>query len=263
MKEFPARFKRGAQLMMIGLLLCTPKLAPCGGEPDAADPVPVSNGETPEAGPPVPYTAKYSLVKTGMAMAQATYTLARTERGWEFRAHARPTRMISLMINDEIDEYSLLEIENGQVKPIEYQYTQKKGDAKTVKFLEVRYDWPNRIATVNNGSDSRRLDITDDIQDPLSVQLALMQRMKRGCRNVRYTVIDALEPQKQRFECTASESVSTELGELQALKLSYRKGKRETVTWLAPELNYIPVKIQQYKNNDLNSEMRITAVNFE
>jgi hypothetical protein len=214
---------------------------------------------------PVPYSAKYSLVKTGMALAQATYTLARTDRGWEFRAHARPSRMISLMVSDEIDEYSLLEIDNGRIKPIEYQYTQKKDkdDDKPVKFLQVQYDWQTRTATVNNGSDSRQLAITDDTHDPLSVQLALIQQMKNGCRNVRYTVIDELELQKQRFECTTTESLSTDLGDHQALRVSYRKGKRETVTWLAPDLNYIPVRIQQFKNDDLNSEMRITAVNFE
>ncbi len=262
MKEFPARFKRGAQLIVIGLLLCTPKLAPCGGESDAADPAPPA-ADIPAAKPPVPYSAKYSLVKTGMALAQATYTLARTERGWEFRAHARPTRMLSLMISDVIDEYSLLQIENGQVKPIEYQYTQKKDADKTVKFLEVQYDWPNRTATVNNGNESRQLAITADTHDPLSVQLALVQQMKTGCRKARYTVIDELELQKRRFECTATEAVSTDLGDHQALRVSYRNGKRETVTWLAPELNYIPVRIQQFKNNDLNSEMRITAVNFE
>jgi hypothetical protein len=246
---------------VIGLSLCTTKLAFCGGEPRATDPEPPAAG-IPAAKPPVPYSAKYTLVKTGMSLAQATYTLARTERGWEFRAHARPTRMLSLMVSDEINEYSLLEIENGQVKPIEYRYAQKAGD-KSIKSLQVQYDWQNQTATVNNGSDSRQLALSADTHDPLSVQLALIQQMKNGCRKARYTVIDELELQKRRFECTANESVSTDLGDHQALRVSYRNGKRETVTWLAPELNYVPVKIQQFKNNDLNSEMRITAVNFE
>jgi hypothetical protein len=261
MQEFPARFKYGAQLIAVGLLLCATKLAFCGGEPRAANPEPPAADNSMTL--PVPYSAKYSLVKTGMALAQATYTLARTDRGWEFRAHAKPTRMMSLMVSDAIDEYSLLEIDDGRVKPIEYQFAQKKDDGKTVKFLQVQYDWQNRTATVNNGSDSRQLAITADTQDPLSVQLALMQQMKTGCRKALYDVIDELELEKRRFECTATESLSTDLGDHQALRVSYRKGKRETVTWLAPELNYIPVRIQQFKNNDLNSEMRITAVNFE
>jgi hypothetical protein len=262
MKEFPARFNYGAQLIAIGLLLHVPGTACPGGESQAASPAPPANGGAAAIAPPVPYTAEYSLVKTGMAMAEATYTLARTERGWEFRARAKPAKIMALIIDNKIDEYSLLEIDNGLVKPVEYRYEQKN-DAKSIKSLQVQYDWQNRTAAINNGSEVRQLAITADTQDPLSVQLALMQQMKTGCRKARYNVIDELELEKRLFECSGSESVSTALGDHEALKVSYRKGKRETVTWLVPKLNYIPVRIQQFKNNDLNSELRITAVNFE
>jgi hypothetical protein len=269
MKEFPARSRRRAHLIAVGLLLCIPHIAAGGGDSraDAAGASGPPAGDLPadNSNPKflVPYRAKYALIKTGTTLAQATYTLAQTPKGWEFRAHAKPTKMVALIIDSEIDEYSLLALDNGHVKPIQYEYTQKNDKDKNSQSLQVQYDWPSNIATVNNGSKSQQLAIGAGTHDPLSVQLALMQHIKKGCREARYTVIDKMELQKRRFECGGTESVSTALGKYEAVRVSYRHGKRETITWLAPELNYIPVRIQQFRNSDLQSEMRITAVNFE
>jgi hypothetical protein len=261
MKKFPAWF-RYVCAVTISLPLWVPCLSGAGG--DASDDVPVVVPATMiPVQSPVPYTAKYSVMTNGATLAEATYTLKRSGQGWEFRAHAKPTKMVSWFINSEIDEYSLLETEGVSVRPLKYRYEQKADKEKDGKILQAQYDWQNNTVTVTDGKKTRQLAIKTGTHDPLSAQLALTQCIKNDCGETHYSVIDELELQQRRFERTGVETVRTMLGDHEAVKVSYRRGTRETIIWLASALNYIPVRIQQFKNSELKSEMRITAVNFE
>jgi hypothetical protein len=130
-------------------------------------------------------------------------------------------------------------------------------------MLRAEYNWQANTVTVTDGTKTRQLRIDTDAHDPLSVQLALMQCMQSNCEQTNYSVLDEMQLQQRRFERVGAETLRTALGELETVRISYRRGKRETVTWLAPELNYIPVRIRQFRSNKLKSEMRITAANFE
>src|SRR5688572_30274349 len=112
------------------LLTVTPHIAGAGGESPAAP-----TREETSVQLPVPYTAQYSVVTSGMKAAEAVYTLTRSEEGWEFRAHARPVKMAALLFDTEINEYSLLEVNGALVRPLRYQYEQAADAKKPDKSL--------------------------------------------------------------------------------------------------------------------------------
>lgn len=253
MKKFPARFRRA---LTVGAI-CASLAAGAGGEPPAAS----SPKEVP-ARSPVPYTARYSVKRSGATVAEVVYTLARSPQGWEYRARAKPSKMVSFIISTEIDEYSLLEIAGSSVRPLSYRYEQT-GGKKEERILRADYDWQANAVAVTDGTEDRRLSLAATAQDPLSVQLAVIQCMKSDCAHMDFLVLDDLELEKRRFERGDGESLRTALGDHETIKVSHRSGKRQTVMWLAPELNHIPVMVRQYRNDELKSEMRITAVDFE
>lgn len=262
MKKLPARFRHCACAIaaVAAPLLLTPHTAGAGGEP-ALPHGPPSGELTMQL--PVPYTARYSVVKSGATVAEAVYTLTRSPQGWEFHAHARPAKMISFFVSTEIDEYSLFEIDGVSVRPLRYRYKQAADEAQKDKILQADYDWQSATVTVTDGVTNRRLELSPAAHDPLSVQLAVIQCMKKDCGHMDFLVLDDLELEKRHFEHGGAESIRTALGNHETVKVSHRSGKRETVTWLAPGLNHIPVMIRQYRNGKLKSEMRITAVDFE
>ncbi|HEY3488226.1 MAG TPA: DUF3108 domain-containing protein [Gammaproteobacteria bacterium] len=212
---------------------------------------------------PKPYTAKYSLMKNGATVAEATYTLAQAGQGWKFSAHARPRGFMSFFISDEINESSAFEIDGSSIKPLQYRFEQGPPKARNRETLEVHYNWQEHNAQVSNPQKTRQVAIKRETYDPLSVQLALMQRTQRGCDTAEYAVFHDMELQIQKFECSSGETLRTSLGNYDTVRVSYRSGKRETLIWFAPALNYIPVKIQQLRENKLKSEMRINSVKFE
>lgn len=259
MKKFPAWLKCGAYAVTAVSLLWIPYFTAAGGDAPADTSIPVAMIPI----QPVPYSAKYSVITSGATVAEASYVLSRSEQGWEFRAHAKPTKMVSFFISAEISEYSLLEIDGTQVRPLRYQYEQKADKEKDRKMLRAQYDWLDNTVTVSDGNKNHKLAIGADTHDPLSAQLALALCIKSGCPEARYSVLDEMELQKRRFERIATESIQTTLGDYETVKVGYRRGKRETFTWLAPALDYVPVRIQQFRNGELKSEMRITSVNFK
>lgn len=258
MKKFPARFRfLHTRAIAAALLILTPHIACAGGEPPAAPP----REETPMQ-LPVPYTARYSVITRGMQAAEAVYSLTRAGQDWEFRAQARPVKMAALLFDTEISEYSLLEFNGAAVRPLRYRYEQAADD-KQDKLLYAEYNWQASTVTVSNGEESRKIAIEAGAHDPLSAQLALIQCVKNDCGEMTYSVIDGMKLQERRFERAGVETVHTALGDYAAVRVSYRRGKRETVTWLAPELNYIPVGIRQLRNNEVKTEMRIIAADFK
>lgn len=251
MKKFPVRLKRA----LAAGAVCASLAAGAGGEPPASSPGEVS------ARPPVPYTARYSVKRSGATVAEVIYTLTRSPQGWEFRAQARPSKMVSFFVSAEIDEYSLLETAGSSVRPLRYRYEQTGG--KDARILRADYDWRADTLTVTDGEKNRRLALAAAAYDPLSAQLAVMQCVKNNCGQMDFLVLDDLELEQRRFERGDGESLQTALGEHKTVKVSHRSGKRQTVMWLAPELNHIPVMIRQYRNDELKSEMRITAADFK
>jgi hypothetical protein len=272
MKRFPGRFRHGARAIAAALLLSVPVAAGAGGEPVSHVPatdthVPAPDtvvNEAPVMKDPVPpYTAKYSVISSGTTVAEAVYTLTRSGQNWEFHAHAKPSRMVSLFISTEIDEYSRLEARGGSLRPLHYRYEQTTGKAQDRKMLQADYDWQAGSLNVSNGAASHRLALKPDTYDPLSAQLAVIQCVKNNCGNMDYRVLDEMELQQRRFERESAETVKTALGDYSTVTVGYRKGKRHTIMWLAPDLHYIPVKIQQFRGKELKSEMRIGAVTFQ
>jgi hypothetical protein len=264
MKRFPARFSHIACAIGAALLLA-PVAAGAGGEPVPHTPAHRTVAkEPPVMKDPVPsYTAKYSVISRGATVGEAVYTLTRSGQNWEFRAHAKPSRMVSLFIDTEIDEYSRLEVHDGSLRPLQYRYEKGAGKPQDRKMLQADYDWQTGSLNVSNGATNRKLTLNPTTYDPMSAQLAVIQCVKNDCGNMDYRVLDEMELQQRIFERDGTEAVQTALGDHNAVKVTYRKGSRRTIMWLALDLHYIPVKIQQFKGKELQSEMRISAVTFE
>jgi len=137
-----------------------------------------SSIKTDAAEPFTPYTAKYTVSRSGATIAEAIFTLSRTNQGWQFQSHARPRGFAALFTSEEITENSLFDLHEGSVRPLFYQTAQGAPKDKNKKILRAQYDWQSGNVAIDNGKESAHASIDGKTHDPLSVQLALMQRIK-------------------------------------------------------------------------------------
>ncbi len=188
-----------------------------------------------------PFEATYRLGTAGMTLGETRQTL--TPQGGErylFRAITRSKGFLSLFLRERLEEESLFRHQKGHIVPLRYAYRRqgRKKRAFTVRFL-----WTQGVAEVLDGG-TRTLPLPPGALDRLSFQIALMGDLRRGRRAFAYTVVDRKRLKSYRFRVTGEEAVPLPQGPVRALRIEKEgQGKRRTVFWCAPALDFLPVKI--------------------
>ena len=199
------------------------------------------------------FQAEYKLKKIGMTLGTAKFALQETSPNtWLYASSIKPSGMARMFSKDEFSEASSVLFENGKLTPMGYQYTRT---GKKPEAASVSYDWPAQKATFSRNGATQSLDLQENHQDRYSMVLALMQATAHGQQNMAYQVID--KSMKLRSDSRKGEEViSTSLGKQNTVRVIQDSGRRHIHYWLSPELNYIPVRIEQFKEG--KSQLKLT-----
>ncbi|MBA3582595.1 MAG: DUF3108 domain-containing protein [Gammaproteobacteria bacterium] len=209
-----------------------------------------------------PYVAEYKIEKLGVAVGHAVMTLSDKGNGiWEYSSRVKPYGVASLFTKQEVVESSQVRLmPDNSIKPLIYEHKHKGGDkAKNVQYV---YDWNQKtVTTVVNGA-PKQFPLDKPLYDPQSAQLFLSIALQTGAKSIEVPVLDDGEINNYTLSFSGTETLKTKLGEYQTQKLSRVHGKRVTHTWIAPRLNFIPVRIEQIKNQDSSVSMSLDSVRW-
>ena len=184
------------------------------------------------------YTAKYTFILP--LHGEAVRELKRNEQGdWE----------LSHKVNSslaKISESSLFKWQNGQVLPLKYRFEQKTiGKDRSLNLDFVRDQGQVVVLT---HPDNSPYPLVDGLQDKLSYQLKLREDLLNGGLAEEYLIADSDGPRDYRFEMMGEEVITTQAGKFRTLKIRRDRdenARRESVVWLAPDWDYLVVKIEQ------------------
>ena len=108
------------------------------------------------------------------------------------------------------------------------------------------------------------VDLENSIVDRLSVTLNVRKQLREGFEQFAIKVFDNGRIKAMIFENEGEETLSTSLGETKTIRIrSQHEGgskRRAATTWFAPELDYIPVKIEQHKDGKLVARLTISRL---
>jgi hypothetical protein len=116
----------------------------------------------------------------------------------------------------------------------------------------TRYDWESGQARVS-GHVEATLPLDQPLHDLLSYQLALRCDIEQGHDEMSYPLIARNKIRTYQFARRGTETLQTALGSLETIvvdRVRDSDDKRTTRIWLAPELNHILVKLEQYEPKD-------------
>ena len=89
-----------------------------------------------------------------------------------------------------------------------------------------------------------------------------MQATAKGEKDMSYHVIDK-KIKTFSYRRDGEEVVDTPMGKKNTIRLIQTDtGKRKVHYWLCPELNYIPVRIEQFKNDKSNLIMTLDSLKW-
>jgi hypothetical protein len=165
--------------------------------------------------------------------------------GYRYRQHSTPVGLLAAFVKDEITEISEGRIHDFRVIPSSYRY--KRERSKKPKQVHLLFDWETGRVTSQASDPGWSLEIPEGTQDRFSKQLALIVAMNGTPNEVAFRVADDERLKIYRFRPQGPETI--EIGErnYQTLKIARSKGERppKATLWLAPELHFLPVKVEK------------------
>lgn len=209
-----------------------------------------------------PYDATYKLSRGNFKVGETRYQLHINDGEVVFRAHAETRGVISLFRNDEIVEESRLKLdEEGRFIAIEYSYRHQRGD-RIEEEKRIDFDWERNVAVSRVDDESWELPIEPGTTDRMSLQLKVMEDARSGIQAERmvYQAIDEDELEEYKFTLEGEYVVTTGAGEFQSLRLQREHGSRTTIFWVAPALGYLPVRVEQRREDRATIRLELEAV---
>lgn len=212
------------------------------------------------ATPLVPFEAQYS-VRISAARGEMTMHLSAGDNVLTGRSTIKPRGIAKLLAGGEVDETTSFTVEQGRAVPLDYTMTDTLG--RNDKWTKMTFDRQAQRASGSDEDGPFEHEVDDDTYDRASVQYALMLDLLNGRRATTYTMLDGDRRKPLQISYADDQVVEVPLGKYPVTVVQHQAegSSRRTVLYCAPKLGYLPVRIEQYKNDKLNVRAELTSYN--
>ena len=214
---------------------------------------------------PGSFTATYALhyddLRIGVMERRFTHN---KDGSGTFESNGKLTGLAALFRKDKITESSRWEINEGQLRPVEYKFERTGGDKE--KKEHHQFDWDNNKVHSKTQDGEKELNITPGLLDKLLYQLAMMD-IKDPDDGLEYDLLDGTTLKNYQFEFKGEEDLSTPMGKIKTLKFQRKRAeentdsgenKRSTIIWCASSLHFLPVRV-----DSINKKGHLTSIRIK
>ncbi len=173
---------------------------------------------------------------------------ARLPRGqWILQTRGDPSGLARLVTSAQLLQTSRLEVHEGGIRPRKFELND--GVANRDEDIALDFDWVGGRATGTAKGKPVDVALEPNTQDPVSFQLAIMTALQDGRPASPLPMVDGPKLKTYEQRRVRSERITTPAGTFDTvLYVSSRQGsEREAHMWLAPELGYLAVQVEQYR----------------
>ena len=206
-----------------------------------------------------PYTATYNGIWHGMTVAVSTLKLEQTGETWTFSSRSEP-RGIGRLASGVFPplQVSVVRVTDQGVLP--QSFKSSGGDAG--KSIELNYDWQAHKVTGTYEGTPVDLPLTPRVQDDGSVQLGLMVELLAGHTPPNVQLIDKNSVREYQFSRDGEATIPTAMGDVHTVIFKSQKKYSPRITrfWCASDRGYIPVRVQQKRDDDVQWTLEIQSL---
>ena len=218
---------------------------------------------------PLEYTASYNIEKYGMVVAMSHYALRHENNGVRMTQHTETIGLAALLRNDTLDENSFLSLQDNQLLLTEFSYKQKPADKKN-RDIQLKIDWTQSdnklLGMVSGTAGGKKLEYKVDkpVWDTNSYQIPLMFNAKEKALPQQYTMMIKGKFKTYSFITHGLEKIEVSGQSINTIKTERdsSNNKNPIYIWLAPSLNNLPVKVEKWKNGELQLTMTLDQAKF-
>ena len=211
-----------------------------------------------------PFEAVYSVGNNVITAGSARLLLAREGDDWIYGLSTRPTGVFKLTGKGRIRETSIIDLvrsgESVELQPKVYSYRQ---DDERRRSVDAAFDWDARTMSWSHRGEQATETLGGPVLDRLSVTLAAMHALRNGFETLELEIFDKDRFKTMRFTNEGREMLDTAMGKVETIRVrseSAEGSSRSTLTWFAPSLDYVPVRIEQRKRGELVARLTLTKL---
>jgi hypothetical protein len=207
------------------------------------------------------YTATYRVEYKGKEAGVSDWSVRELGDGrYEFQARITPKGMLKLIRPKPTIERSQFRIEGNALRPLEYWY--EDGSRSGEDNWHLVFDWERHIATVTTADARRELAVPDGTLDIGTLKAAVMRDFAAKGAPGPYEIADEDSVGAYEYTDGGPATLETGVGSLETqLYVQRRAGSsRSTWLWAAPSLNFMPVRIEQRRGDEVQTAFLLTGV---
>jgi len=207
------------------------------------------------------YTAEYEVQYKGRRVARAQFAVATDTAGqFAFNSSTEARGIWRLAAPKAAIERSLFGVETGRIVPTSFRY--EDGSRKGEDNYSLEFDARGGEVRITSAVGKTSIDFEVGLLDRGSLQVALMYDLGSCKLPGPYRYVDDGGITEYRYERLDDLAVETEIGTIETVRFSQQRegSSRHTILWLAPELSYLPVRIEQIRNGEIETVFSIDAL---
>ncbi len=201
-----------------------------------------------------PYKANYYATFDRFSGKNTSVLKKNPETGeYTYVSQTKPSGIAALA--GKIKESTRFILNESKVKPIAFAHSSRRDSAS------IKYDWDNSIAHSKSDEKNREIPLTGSELDLLSLQMQLMQDLSNDSLQAEYTVLKDNALKTYAVTKLAEETITVRKQNYETVKLKQKRAgsSRHTIMWLAKDLQYTVVKMEQYKGDKKRGTLSLTG----
>ena len=184
-----------------------------------------------------PFQASYQFHYNGKNLGTATRNLSKVGNQWNYVFSAKAAAIASAT------ETSKFTFNGTQIQSSSFSRTSKILVHNNT--MSMQFNPTSKIINTKKDDKARSFAWKSGVLDELNAELQIREDLKKGNLKSSYLIADAKEIEARKFIKQGTEQIKAGNTTYDTVKVVMKNDKpgRETIFWLAPKLDYLPVKV--------------------
>ncbi|ENX44592.1 DUF3108 domain-containing protein [Acinetobacter sp. NIPH 2100] len=184
-----------------------------------------------------PFQASYQFSYNNKNLGSATRTLSQQGNNWTYKFNAKAGAIASA---SETSQFSF-----ADNKITSQNFSRSSKVLIHNNTMSINFNPNSKVVETKKDNTARSFAWQAGALDELNAELQIREDLKNNSLKTKYLIADAKALDERRFVKQGNESIKTPYGTFNTIKvvMQHDKPERNTVFWLAPKLDYLPVKM--------------------
>ena len=198
-----------------------------------------------------PFAAEFSVKYSSLSVGSSHLELRRDARPgrWILESRADASGLARLLASGTLVQTSWLDVGAHGVRPLRFRFDD--GMQRSSEDVDLEFDWAAGEVRGTAKGEPVQVATVPGLQDPVSIQIATMQHLQDGRQPGQLSMIEGRKIKTYDYAFLRRERIKTGAGSYDTLVYTSARPGSERVThmWLAPELGYLAVQVEQYRKD--------------